>query len=414
LAQVVLATNNPEVEAYLSDALLGSGHAIATVANWARTIQALADTNTKLLFIDGALPRVNGSLLVALAEGLPHRPKLVTVGTPLPSLEAAPNTTTNLRRMISTIAGPVISSEERKYLRLVGIGRRPLHALNRLARSPLPLFIEGERGSGKKQVAEAVQKLMSRGEFYEYKHWQKHPAPTVDPSETDGARGVLYLALGEEWDDQRVADALRTAKNHNLRLVVASRKRPSLDQSQWLHVILPPLRERREDLHELTLHYINIHRTLLGFPRRRFGKTLWALIYAYAWPGNARELETFVATTLATVERATIHSRHLPDQIRELIDPRPDRALLQAAQAFETTVEDRLRHVVRLYTDTGVGTLHQMVIDGAERPLFRLALARAGNQKAAAILLGVSRNTLRTHMKRLGLNDPGRASRKPR
>ncbi len=412
MAQVVLATNNPEVEAELSEALLTSGHAIATVASWARAIQAIATPSTKLVFIDGALPRANASLLTALAEGLPHHPKILNVGTPMEPLEPAPTTVTSLRRLVSTIAGPVVSPDERKYLRLVGIGRRPLHALNRLARSPLPLFIDGERGTGKKQVAEAVHKLMSRGEFYEFKHWDEQRLQPRSDEEGADTRGSLYLALGGTWDDDRVAEGLRLAKIHNLRLVVASRKRPSLDQSQWLHVVLPPLRERPEDLHELALHYINVHRTLLGFPRRRFGKTLWALIYAYPWPGNARELETFVATTLATVELATIHSRHLPDQIREMIDPKPDRALLQAAQAFETTVEDRLRHVVRLYADTGVGTLHRMVIDGAERPLFRLALARAGNQKAAAVLLGVSRNTLRAHMKRLGLVDPSRSGRR--
>ena len=92
---------------------------------------------------------------------------------------------------------------------------------------------------------------------------------------------------------------------------------------------------------------------------------------------------------------------HLPRRVLALLDD--DQAAFEATNAFETMVEERLRELVSGFQPHPESPhLHRIVIDSTERALFRLVLQRtAGNQKAAAQLLGLARNTLRTRLARL-------------
>ncbi len=78
--------------------------------------------------------------------------------------------------------------------------------------------------------------------------------------------------------------------------------------------------------------------------------------------------------------------------------------MLDLAEAFEEVVEGRLRALIQqVDLDSGI-EVRRLAVDATERALYRLALARTGgNQLAAARLLGVARNTLRSRAARLGV-----------
>ncbi len=97
------------------------------------------------------------------------------------------------------------------------------------------------------------------------------------------------------------------ATNRNLEEMVRNRefRADLLYRLNAFTIVIPPLREHREDIPDLVLHFISNH----NFSRRiskRVTKAAMRELIAYDWPGNVRELRN-------VVERAIILSRDLPD-----------------------------------------------------------------------------------------------------
>ncbi len=412
MAQIVIATQDEDLRERLSTPLLEGGHSVAFVSTWARLVQTVAQGSTRLVLLDAsstALTRGGraGTLLASLVESLTPRPQLRTVCGDLPPLESLAESGQALPRLARRLAGPAVPRDELALLQLLGVGPRPLQALAKLARSPFPVCLQGERGSGKLHVAQAIQRLGGGGSFITL----KTPGSRTTLGGSEGvslqargtsAPGTLYLPLHDGWTPEHVLDVRDRASEQGWHVVAGTRRPLAPGFGDWAHLRLRPLRERSDDLHRLTLHYVNQHRKVLGLPRRRLGKATWALVHGYAWPRNARELETFVVTMLSSVDRSLILPRHLPPTVRAMVDPTADAAAIGAAAVFEDLVDVPIRRVVDLYERGGDLTLHRLVMDGAERPLLRATLARTGgNRKAAAELLGMSRNTLKAHVERL-------------
>jgi transcriptional regulator with GAF, ATPase, and Fis domain len=147
-------------------------------------------------------------------------------------------------------------------------------------------------------------------------------------------------------------------------------------------IILPALRERREDIPSLVTHFVDIFSRRMGKPVDSIPPETMAAFQWYSWPGNVRELQNLV-------ERAVILSRDgvLPNPLHkkqpELIIP-----TLRHTRAFQSsmTLEDSDRALV-------VETLEQVgwVV---------------GGPRGAAVKLGLKRTTLLAKMKRLGISRP--------
>ncbi len=410
MAQIVIATQDEELREALSTQLLEGGHAVGSASTWGRLVEALAQPDTRLVLLDaealpvGATP-ARAPLLGALADSLGSHPAVRVVRGNLPPLEELPTGRHRLSRLAQRLAGSAVPKDELELLQLLGVGPRPLGALAKLARSPLPVCIQGERGTGKQRVARAIHRLGGGGPFVVQKSpTSSSPEGDAGPAErvVDTGRGTLYLPLHDGWPLERALEQVQRASDLGWRVVVGTRRALPRGLGEWALLHLQPLRERPDELHKLTLLYVNTHRKALGLPRRRLGKGTWALVHSYTWPRNARELETFVLSLLSAVDRTLILPRHLPAEVLALVSPRPDAAAVGAAAAFEDLVDAPIRRVVDLYEPGGELTLHRLVLDGAERPLLRAVLARTGgNRKAAAALLGLSRNTLKAHEMRL-------------
>ena len=142
-------------------------------------------------------------------------------------------------------------------------------------------------------------------------------------------------------------------------------------------IMLPPLRERREDIEPLVMHFLDVFARRMGKTIERIPDETLTAFKNYPWPGNIRQLQNLI-------ERAVILSN---DGV--LLNPLPPKAS-EETSLFPgyTTLRDS-EHSLILRTLEAVG----WVIGGAT---------------GAAARLGVKRTTLINKMKKLGISRPVR------
>ncbi len=81
-------------------------------------------------------------------------------------------------------------------------------------------------------------------------------------------------------------------------------------------VVLPPLRDRREDVPLLAAHFLEKHTRLLGREVAGFDAEAVRALTGYPWPGNVRELENAVERAVAVSRGGTVAVRDLPADVR--------------------------------------------------------------------------------------------------
>ncbi|MDP2314464.1 MAG: helix-turn-helix domain-containing protein [Pseudomonadota bacterium] len=404
MSSILVATAREAIRESVLLPLAREGLPVASAADWDSLCRATCVPDTQLVLVDPELPGLRAELLLALAASLGHTPTVRVLGAPLPPLVRVPATERAILRLARQHVGTRgVDGTDRRLLRMQGLGPSPLERLVLLAGSPLPALILGERGTGKERVARVLHQIAGL------------PGPFVvhtqgKPWRPEGPPGTLYLESAPRHADLRAVIA--AAREAGWRVIGGSR----LDTGdvagaaavKWARVVLPPLRERPDDLRNLATWYLDHHSRRMGLPKRSFDRGLWALLHAHRWPGNHRELEMFVVQALSRVDAPLLRGATLPDELRALLLPQAEAE--REAESFEEMARVRLLPVVRAYAPGGEDTLHALVVRSAERALFQLVLARTqGNRKAAAALLGVARNTLQQRIEALGLGSIGRA-----
>jgi two-component system, NtrC family, response regulator len=86
---------------------------------------------------------------------------------------------------------------------------------------------------------------------------------------------------------------------------------------QTFHIDVPPLRERREDLAELLLHFMHRHTQRNGMTPKAFSRQFFEILESYEWPGNVRELMDATETALLRAgSDPVLYPVYLPESIR--------------------------------------------------------------------------------------------------
>lgn len=161
---------------------------------------------------------------------------------------------------------------------------------------------------------------------------------------------------------------------------------------------LQPLRQRLADILPLAEHFLALYSQRLQRQPARLDAAARAALLQYNWPGNIRELENVMhAAVLTCGDEGMVRPAHL-----RLAPLSATHAARQAGPLEELRVQ-----------------LDQLLAAGHERLLERVELltiqraweACGGNQVRTARLLGISRNVLRTYLKRFGLIGGDSASR---
>lgn len=119
----------------------------------------------------------------------------------------------------------------------------------------------------------------------------------------------------EETSDFR----LIAATNRNLEAMVESWgfRRDLLFRLKTLVITLPTLSQRREDIEELTQHFISRYSWRIGSATKRYSPEFLEALREYDWPGNVRELMSAVSSAMSAAKGgSTLFPRHLPTHIR--------------------------------------------------------------------------------------------------
>jgi sigma-54-specific transcriptional regulator len=192
-------------------------------------------------------------------------------------------------------------------------------------------------------------------------------------------------------------------------------------------VDLPPLRARRGDIVPLALHFISTYAPRLGMSDAGFSAEAVTALLDYPWPGNIRELENVIHFALIICRHGLIEAGDLklvaavprrvavPLPVAENDDdavgvgcdgdlPSPAGTASPKDSSAWEGLDDALSALLE--------ALPPRLLHGVEEALVRAAFTQVGgNQVHAARVLGVTRNTLRTLLKRYGLlAEPSAAS----
>ena len=166
-----------------------------------------------------------------------------------------------------------------------------------------------------------------------------------------------------------------------------------------IHLRLPPLRDRREDIPLLLGHFLEYFCQENTKPLRHFTAPAMKLLMDYDWPGNVRELENVVerAVVLSTQERVDVDL--LPDSIRSKEIVRGVR--LQMSEFLPPLPGEP---GARTAADNPNPTLFQ-IMDEVERRIIVDMMERCGwNQTEAAERFLIPLSTLNQKIKRLGID----------
>lgn len=151
-----------------------------------------------------------------------------------------------------------------------------------------------------------------------------------------------------------------------------------------IEIVLPPLRERPEDVPQLVQHFLRKFSAELGKETPEVDAAVLSRLEAYDYPGNVRELENILERAVTLSRNGRVELECLPSVVRE---------------GARKVVSGRLPEV-------------SVDLDGLladyERSLIGIALERtAGVKKHAARILGISFRSLRYRLEKLGLDSVG-------
>jgi two-component system, NtrC family, nitrogen regulation response regulator GlnG len=196
------------------------------------------------------------------------------------------------------------------------------------------------------------------------------------------------------YETLRMQARVIAATNQDLEIAVAEKKfREDLYfRLRVIPIDLPSLRERREDIAELTDYFIGKAIREMGANARNISLEARAKLLNYAWPGNVRELENAVL-------RASLLAPSNTVQADDIELGRGGMRLTSSNLDAGASLTDLIaRRIAEMVESNGKEPrdLYQKLVGELEKPLIEIALERAGgNQVHAARILGLNRNTLR-------------------
>jgi two-component system nitrogen regulation response regulator GlnG len=166
-------------------------------------------------------------------------------------------------------------------------------------------------------------------------------------------------------------------------------------------LFLPPLRERREDIAELAHYFLFRQNRKLNTHVQSISQEAMELLENYDWPGNVRELESVVKESLIAAAGPSILPDFLPAELHRVRSP-------AAAQVSSDSVggeaQDLIEFIENAISD-GASDVYRRARDHFDKLVIARAMQEAGgSQQRAAEILGLSRVTLRSRLRALGLS----------
>src|SRR5258708_12839759 len=131
---------------------------------------------------------------------------------------------------------------------------------------------------------------------------------------------------------------LITATNRNVAEMVQRREFRE-DLYYRLNVVqlnLPPLRDRRDDIHLLALHFLQMAAQQFNKSVKKFSRAALHALDEYAWPGNVRELENVVQRAAVICDGHSVELWPLPSSVRDSCEnSSPSQSYQQEVRQFQ-------------------------------------------------------------------------------
>src|SRR5688572_9990909 len=311
--------------------------------------------------------------------------------------------------------------------------RAVVEAVEQYADGDAPVVICGEHGTGRELVARVLHNKGPRGtgRFVAVRpSFEDSPSQTIAPTEDacERARGALRSAAGGTLLVKDLSDmsapsqktlkrairdrAKREADHYDVHIVASADldleravdasivSRDFYEMFQPRRIVVPPLRERTDDLPILFERWVKHYALEIGRAKPSVSTRAIARLAEYPWPGNVGELKSIARRLVVRVTRPKIEAGDV-DEILPVVAARVPLEDL----AFEEMVKSKLAGLLARIDGYPVHDLYDKVLARVERPLFALVLAHTGgNQLKAAEILGLNRNTLRKKLSDLGLD----------
>jgi Nif-specific regulatory protein len=313
--------------------------------------------------------------------------------------------------------------------------RKILDQVKTISNTVAPVLISGETGTGKEQIAKIIHFLSDRrNKKFVSVNCAAIPDNLLESELFGYSKGAFTGAVGDKKGKFELADngtlfldeigemplhlqskILRALQEKELeplgsektvkidiRVIAASNR--DLDRLvkdgkfradlffrlNVINIILPPLRDRRDDIPLLTDHFIKQFNEIYKKNVAGIDKMTEQIFMNYDWPGNIRELEN-------TLERAVIMSKS------NLIDPL---LLSDALRKGRETKKgfDIKDYLVQEISVKGEIDLQSKIIGQMEKILIEELLVKTNNNKSlTARMLGLNRNTLKAKMREFNL-----------
>jgi len=296
-----------------------------------------------------------------------------------------------------------------------------LSEVERVAPTDSTVLILGETGTGKELIAHAIHNLSARcGRPFVKLNCSAIPFDLLESELFGHEKGAFTGAIAQKIGRFEMADTgtlfldeigdlplalqpkllrvlqeqeferLGSGRTHRINVRVVAATHRDLTEMVALNefrsdlyyrlnvfpVLLPPLRERRQDIPGLVVHFVETFSRRMGKPIRHIPPETLDAFTLYSWPGNVRELQNLI-------ERAVIRSN--------------DGVLPNPLPATENGPVP-LRRVQGTFTDSARAVILQAL---------QATGWVIGGPGGAAARLGLKRTTLIAKMKKLGISRPG-------
>jgi formate hydrogenlyase transcriptional activator len=200
---------------------------------------------------------------------------------------------------------------------------------------------------------------------------------------------------------RKVNVRLVAATNCNLEKMVANREFRS-DLFYRLNVFpirIPPLRERKEDIPLLVAYFVQKFAKQMNKRISSIPVAAMKALTAWDWPGNIRELENFI-------ERAVILTRgeSLAAPLAELRKVITDEPVRKTAWTKEEDIKRIVKQTIALLKEKSPENEHAKRQHEEIARMLTECKGRVGGSDGAAMRMGLSRTTLISRMKKLGIN----------
>jgi len=230
-------------------------------------------------------------------------------------------------------------------------------SIERIAENNLNVLITGESGTGKELAARAIHNLSNRkvnpfvpvncgalpeplfeSELFGHEKGAFTGATNRKPGLFEFANGGTFLLdeiaemtinlqskllrVLEEKKIRRVGGQTEiavdvriiAATNKNLEVMIADQtfRQDLFYRLNTIHIEMPPLRERKEDIIPLAEHFLSKLSMEQGNNPKQFSSEVMELLAEYPWPGNARELQNIVGRAFYLSTKKTIGPEDIP------------------------------------------------------------------------------------------------------